>query len=434
MKTAALAVFLNLFAPSAGAQEAVLPPIVVTAARDRGYAPGDVSVGGLGGESAPILLTPASVTVFTRAELTDEGQGTLSDAVRRDAFVGDSYAPVGYYQNIQIRGFPLDLGTGYRINGLTVVGEQNVALENKERLEIWNGAAGLEAGDASPGGVVNYVTKRPADVLELTSSVNSSGGRAVAADFGRVLDDDHRTGWRVNAASEELSPPVSHALGHRNFASLAADWGFSDDGIVKFDADYQRRVQNSVPGYQLLGGTAAPPLPDPTRLLGWQPWTKPVAVDSYNMSLSLDDELAPGLRLHAAAGRSAAHIDDNIAFPYGCGSLPYFCANGDYTIWDFRSSGERRRADDAVVSLSGDAAPFRLAQTWTAGAEYFERAVDMSSWIYVPVGTDNIFNPNPVVVPPSGAAAPVAYRILNHVQDSLFARDVAELGAWRLNA
>ena len=86
---------------------------------------------------------------------------TLSDVVKNDASVGEDYAPVGYYGDFQIRGFPLDLATALQINGLTIAGEQDVPLENKQRVEIIKGIAGLESGIASSGGVINYATKEP---------------------------------------------------------------------------------------------------------------------------------------------------------------------------------------------------------------------------------------------------------------------------------
>lgn len=428
-KTASvLAAVLILGAPFARGEEP-LPPVVVTAAREGSWEPDALQLGG----GDPVLRVPASVTVFTRAALGAQGQRTLADLTRRDALAADAYAPVGYYQNVSLRGFPLDPGTGYKIDGLTVVGEQAVALENKSRLEVWNGAAGMEAGATSPGGAVNYAVARPAPVRSLTLGTDARGGSYAALDAGFVLSDG-RTGLRVNAAHEDLRPPVRHAEGRRNFASLAADWGFAGGATLRADAEYQRRVQDSVPGYQLLGGTALPPLPDPSRLLGWQPWTRPVAINSLNASLAVDAALTPSLSLRAAAGRSEARIDDNIAFPYGCGSLSTFCADGSYEIYDFRSSGERRRADDAVLSLTGKGRTRGVAQRWSAGVEYFARAVDMSSWIYDPAGSDNIFNPDPAVVPPSTAGAPVARRVLDHRQRSLFARDAATLGRWTLRA
>ncbi|MEK5760933.1 TonB-dependent receptor plug domain-containing protein, partial [Acinetobacter variabilis] len=82
--------------------------------------------------------------------------------------LGDGYAAIGYYPNFVARGFALDLGSSYLINGHTIRGEQNVALENKEQVEILKGISAIQSGMSTPGGVVNYVTKRPADVKNIT--------------------------------------------------------------------------------------------------------------------------------------------------------------------------------------------------------------------------------------------------------------------------
>jgi iron complex outermembrane receptor protein len=76
--------------------------------------------------------TPLSVTAVSRAVLNDQMARVLSDVVRNDASVGEDYAPVGYYGDFQIRGFPIDLATGLQINGMTISGNQDVPLENKE--------------------------------------------------------------------------------------------------------------------------------------------------------------------------------------------------------------------------------------------------------------------------------------------------------------
>ncbi|HAU80318.1 MAG TPA: TonB-dependent siderophore receptor, partial [Stenotrophomonas sp.] len=112
--------------------------------------------------------TPASVNVLDRDLLDSRQVRTLSELASNDASLGDSYAPVGYYQNIAIRGFPLDTGTGYRFNGLAITGEQRLALENIQSVEILKGEAGLAAGVMAPGGIINYVGKRPAEVRNVT--------------------------------------------------------------------------------------------------------------------------------------------------------------------------------------------------------------------------------------------------------------------------
>jgi len=65
---------------------------------------------------------------MTRDLLNDQVARVLSDVVKNDASVGEDYAPVGYYGDFQIRGFPIDLATGLQINGLPIAGEQDVPL------------------------------------------------------------------------------------------------------------------------------------------------------------------------------------------------------------------------------------------------------------------------------------------------------------------
>ncbi len=123
------------------------------------YQSDTVSVGTLNGAS--LRETPISATVVTREVLSDQGARTLADVIKNDASIGEDYAPVGYYGDYQIRGFPIDLATGLQLNGLTIAGEQEVPLENKERVEFLKGIAGVESGVASAGGLINFVTKRP---------------------------------------------------------------------------------------------------------------------------------------------------------------------------------------------------------------------------------------------------------------------------------
>jgi iron complex outermembrane recepter protein len=119
------------------------------------------SASGASLDNSSLKETPLSVTSVTSALMGDQVSRLLSDVVKNDASVGEDYAPVGYYGDFQIRGFPLDLATGLQINGMTIAGEQDVPLENKQRVEIVKGIAGLESGVASAGGVIDYATREP---------------------------------------------------------------------------------------------------------------------------------------------------------------------------------------------------------------------------------------------------------------------------------
>jgi len=97
---------------------------------------------------------PASISTVTAARIADQHAKTLTDIIKNDAAAGDGYAPIGYYPNIVMRGFALNLGSSYLLNGNLLRGEQNVALENKEQVEILKGISAIQSGMSTPGGVV----------------------------------------------------------------------------------------------------------------------------------------------------------------------------------------------------------------------------------------------------------------------------------------
>ena len=64
----------------------------------------------------------------------------------------------------------------------------------------------------------------------------------------------------------------------------------STRAILKTDFEYQHKVERSVCGYQLLGGTTVPDLDSvyPSTMLGEQSWSKPNTFDTLNSSARLD--------------------------------------------------------------------------------------------------------------------------------------------------
>ena len=149
------------------------------------YLPAEITVGNLGG--LPLQAAPVSATVVTRDLLNDQIDRVLSDVVKNDASIGEDYAPVGYYGDFQIRGFTIDLATGLQINGLPIAGEQDVPLENKQRVEFLKGIAGVESGVTTAGGLIDYVTKRPALVKTIDVATDHRGTAFVALDLGQLF-------------------------------------------------------------------------------------------------------------------------------------------------------------------------------------------------------------------------------------------------------
>ncbi len=386
-------------------------------------------------DDSPLLDTPTSVNVVNATQIKDQQARLLSDVIKNDASIGENYAPVGYYENIIMRGFALDPASAYRINGLSVAGEQNVALENKEQVEFLNGLAGLQGGVMSAGGMVNYVTKRPAEVRSVVLSTDSNGSRYVAADVGTLFGEQKQFGIRINAAHEDIHSYVNGSDGYRDFASLAASWAISAKTSLQINGEYQQKSQKSVAGYQLLGGTTLPATVSPSTMLTPQTWAQPVKINSTNLDARLDHEFNDDWRGYLQIGRSRTVIDDYIAFPYGSGggSSPYFAANGDFDVYDFRSPDDTRRNDEGKAVLLGKFDTGSIRHDLTIGLDMSRRVVDKSDGISVLVGSDNIYNPNPVALNAATDAIPAAYRNLDSRQQAIFFTDKISLNdRWQL--
>ena len=380
--------------------------------------------------------TPASVNILDRSLLDSRQVRSLSELASNDASLGDSYAPVGYYQNIAIRGFALDPGTGYRFNGLAITGEQRLALENVQQVEILKGEAGLAAGVMAPGGIINYVGKRPANVRSITLATDAEGSRYAALDVGHWLSPQF--GVRFNAAWDDSDSYIDHADGRRNFYSLATDWLIGERGKLEVDANYQTSAQRSASGYQLLGGVALPGNVDRGHMLGYQAWQQPVGIDSSNVTALHTYDFSPAWQSRVSASQSRSVIDDNVAFAYGCyyaaqcadGGVPgnYLAPDGDYDIYDYRSPDDTRRNRELRAELRGSFATGTIGHQLTIGVDAFDRTVDKRRNVNAYVGTGNIhdaqvpqFEPSPLMPGPS-------VRRLDSRQTAVFVLDRMSFG------
>ena len=380
--------------------------------------------------------TPASVNVLDRSLLDSRHVRTLSEIASNDASLGDSYAPVGYYQNIAIRGFALDTGTGYRFNGLATTGEQRIALENVQQVEILKGEAGLAAGVMAPGGIINYVAKRPAEVRAVTLGTDSEGTRYTALDVGHWITP--RLGVRLNAAWEDSGSYIDNADGRRNFYSLAADWLISDRSKLEVDANYQTSAQRSASGYQLLGATTLPRGVDRSKMLGHQDWQEPVGIATTNVTVLHTVQLSPRWQSRLSAGHSRSVIDDNVAFAYGCyyaaqcadGSTPgnYFAPNGDYDIYDYRSPADTRVNQELRAELRGRFDTGNVTHQLSLGADTLHRTVDKHQNVNEYVGTANIRDPRVPQYAPSPLQPGPSARRLDSRQNALFVMDRIDFG------
>ncbi len=396
------------------AVESARKVVIVNGEAADDYKPVNVAIGNL--DNQPLQELPLSALVVTRTLLDNQQARLLSDVAKNDASVGEDYAPVGWYQDFEIRGFPLDLASAIKINGLSVAGEQLFPMENKEAVEFLHGVDSDEVGVASGGGLVNYVTKRPASVRTLSVATDQRGTAYAAVDLGGFLGEQQQFGIRTNFAGEDMRSYVHGANGTREFGAVAADWKINATTYLKGDFDYQHLVQRSVGGYQLLGGTIVPVDVSPDMMLGYQWWAKPNTYDDFNAILRLDHNFSGHWRFFVAGDFSHTLLDDNIAWPYGCyyaascanSTTPYFFSpTGDYDVYDYRSPGEVRINDQFQSILQGQVKLGRVINDVAIGTSLQRRSVNLPNPVYTYVGTENIYQPEQTFLPSTDVPGPV---------------------------
>jgi len=153
-----------------------------------------------------LIDLPQAVSYATKELIADQGVMRVGEVVKNFSGVNQNT----FYDDIIIRGFRINgSSTTQLLNGLrTSTGFWKQPLANYlERVEVLKGPASALFGNASPGGVLNRVTKKPLD--EERNSVSFSTGsyntlRALA-DFTGPLTKDKSLLYRLNIGYEDAN-------------------------------------------------------------------------------------------------------------------------------------------------------------------------------------------------------------------------------------
>jgi iron complex outermembrane receptor protein len=145
---------------------------------------------------------PQSISTVTKELIQDRQALRLKDIVQNVAGINE----FSVYDDITMRGFRNSGSGGRLMNGLRTYNNfwTSPLLVNIERVEFIKGPASAVFANASPGGTVNMVTKKPLD--ESRQSVSFSTGSfstfRVQSDFTGPLNDDKTLLYRLNLGYE----------------------------------------------------------------------------------------------------------------------------------------------------------------------------------------------------------------------------------------
>ncbi len=346
-----------------------LPQVIVTAALESdssaalqkdgtaadGYRAKTVSsVGALG--SMSLQDTPYSISVVPR-ELIQNIQAQspddiykLNPSTRTATPQITSWSPL-----VSIRGFD---GSNVAEDGMRRNYNHAAVIEDKERVEILNGLSGFLYGSATPGGMINYVYKRP--TIERLNSItvgNYGGNQAyVHGDFGGRFDEAGRAGYRLNVVKQDGNTPIDDQRINRELISAAVDWQVTDKLLLEFNAVYNKYKTSGTSAYwsyDIPHGRA----PDARK--NWsQPWIRDEFENTKLMGKAT-------YRINDNITLRGTYMRDGIDRPTQDHSLNSVSSPGEFTQIRLRSGRTKDTFDaaSALADISFDTGPISHKMT-----------------------------------------------------------------------
>jgi iron complex outermembrane recepter protein len=230
----------------------VLDQVSVTAASTQDvYHATEADTGALGQRS--LLDTPYSISTVTSDLLQNRQSLDINEAFAADPGVTPlSSGYSGESSGIAVRGLPVDLLNGYKMDGLSIPSwGTDLPLEAFTQIELLKGPGGFMYGFGAPGGILNFVSKQPTlqPYASFTLGYTNDGVLREAADLGGTFGGQGGWGYRLNVVHEDGNTFVDDGHIRRNAASLALTKDITSNLHWHFNSIYQDRdVQGSYYG------------------------------------------------------------------------------------------------------------------------------------------------------------------------------------------
>ncbi len=132
-----------------------------------------------------------------------------------------------------------------------------------ERVEVLRGPASVLYGQASPGGIVSMVSKRPTEQpFRAVTLTTGNRNRAEAAfDLGGPITADGRWAYRLNGLGRRVDTQVDFSREQRLVLAPALAWRPDDDTRLTLLGFYQNDPHNNF----AAGSRPREPVPQPGR-------------------------------------------------------------------------------------------------------------------------------------------------------------------------
>lgn len=374
-----------------------------------------------------VLETPRAVSVIDGALLEQQMATTERDVLRNAAGVSSRSEYAGSYSQFAIRGLWANNTYNYLRDGAKFMHLIDPPLFNIERVEVIKGPAALEFGQVAPGGLVNYVSKRPqADPLRSVKvGAGSHGWRSAEFDLTGPLNTDGTLRYRLDGGASRGGSFVDGNTPRKQGLAGSLEWQITPDTRWRAQAEYQ-----GLEGVSTVGLA----VPDPKNprsadaiavgTFYGEPWLK---TDGHLRfySTELQHRFADGLEGRVHLSRNETFRNVNMVYPMGP------VAGGKVARGYWLAPGQDYTSDTALAELRAQLQTGAVRHTLLAGLDW--RAIES---VYGARATGNLgavdlYRPVTGLVPPvaAGGTAAVASDARN---TGLFVQDRLALGDFSL--
>ncbi|QDW23827.1 TonB-dependent receptor [Pedobacter sp. KBS0701] len=252
------------------------------------------------GSKSEILLKdlPQSVSYASKELIADQGAVRVGEVVKNFSGVNQ----FTFYDDITIRGFRINGGSNTQlINGMrTSTGFWKQPLANYlERVEVLKGPSSALYGNASPGGVINRVTKKP--LAETRKSLSLSMGsyntfRALA-DVTGPANKDSTLLYRLNFGYEDANSFRDLQFDKNVVIAPSLTFLPSKNTSLNFDLVYNDSKSRLDRGQSVFGNGNLYSTPQSTSL---NTGNDRLNEKTYNVALSLNHRFSDNLNFTAS--------------------------------------------------------------------------------------------------------------------------------------
>jgi iron complex outermembrane receptor protein len=251
------------------ADAVMLEPIIVMGQRQRGIDP----VNGVAARvtstatktDTPLIEVPQAISVIPRAQLDLQGAKSVSDGLLYTPGVFADTRIGGVLESVFMRGFG-EFASGATnpqfLDGLPLAKGGSWAAQvidpfALERIEVLRGPASVLYGQASPGGIVNMVGKRPTDepFREVTLTTGNRNRAEAAFDFSGPLTKEGDWAYRFSGLGRRADEQAAYSKQQRILLAPTIAWKPDEDTSLTLFGFYQNDPNNNFAGWLPAQGT-----------------------------------------------------------------------------------------------------------------------------------------------------------------------------------